>query len=56
MQGEVGLRKREVVATQPLRQVRLLLVDVYSDWAGPCHVMRPLINRLMIQMTQVQPG
>ena len=33
-------------------QAQLLVVDVYSEWAGPCHAMEPLINKMMIQMTR----
>ena len=27
-------------------QTGLLVCDVYSGWAGPCHIMKPIITKL----------
>ena len=28
----------------------LVIVDVYTDWAGPCHIMKPIIHKMKIKV------
>ena len=32
-------------------QAGLLVCDVFSGWAGPCHIMKPIITKLKAKVT-----
>ena len=34
-----------------LRCLGLIIVDVFTQWAGPCDVMKPIINKVKSSVT-----
>ena len=31
----------------------LIIVDVYTEWAGPCDVMKPIINKIKAKESKI---
>ena len=36
----------QILSTTILIGLGLIIVDVYTQWAGPCDVMKPIINKV----------
>jgi hypothetical protein len=36
----------EILKTQP----GIIIVDVYTKWAGPCHSMKPVIFKMKVKV------
>ena len=32
----------------------MIIVDVYTKWAGPCNIMKPIINKMKVQVIIIQ--
>ena len=32
-------------------QPGVIIVDVYTKWAGPCHIMKPVISKIKLKVS-----
>ena len=33
-------------------QPGLIIVDVFTKWAGPCHIMKPVISKIKLKVRE----